>query len=145
MKLIIKSILLIPMIILPFIILTNCHSARKASKGETFSIRGPGENFDKFYDKFHKDSSFQVSRTKFPLGGISVEGYKKTKWTRDNLPLMKVKVYDIDTTQYKVSFKKTEKTFTQKVWIENSGFSFECKFELIDNKWYLVYVLDENL
>jgi hypothetical protein len=104
-----------------------------------------GENFDKFYSKFHKDSLFQVSRTKFPLGGMSIDGSAKLKWTKDNLPLMKVMIYDIDTTQYKVSYKKTPTTFTQKVWIEDSGFSSECKFELFDNKWHLVYVLDQNL
>jgi hypothetical protein len=102
------------------------------------------EDFDKFYDKFHKDSLFQVSRTKFPLGGMSIEGVKKTQWTRENLPLMKAKIYEIDTTHYKVAFKRTEKTFTQKVWVEGSEFSSECRFKLINNKWYLVYVLDQN-
>lgn len=76
---------------------------------------------------------------------MSIKGFEKTQWTRDNLPLLKTKIYDVDTTQYKVTFKKTEKMFTQKVWIENSEFSSEFRFELIDKKWYLVYVLDQDL
>lgn len=145
MKLIIKVIILFALIILPSAILTNCHPARNASKGEASPIKNLDEDFDMFYNKFHNDSLFQLSRTRFPIGGMSVDGFNELKWTRDNLPLLKTRIYDIDTTQYKVTFKKTQKTFTEKVWIENSGFSFECKFELIDNKWYLVYVLDQNL
>ena len=145
MKLIIKIIILFLLIILPSVILTNCHSARNASKGEASSIKNSGEDFDIFYNKFHVDSVFQMARTRFPLEGMSVDGFNELKWTRDNLPLLKTRVYDIDTAQYKIAFKKTQKTFTEKIWIENSGFSFECRFELIDNKWYLVYILDQNL
>lgn len=145
MKLKFKFLPIFPLIIFSSMVLIHCHSTREASKGEALSTRSAGENFEKFYVRFHKDSAFQVSRTRFPLGGMSIEGSIKTKWTRNNLPLMRIKVYDIDTTQYKVFFEKTERTFTQKVWIENSGFSSECRFELIGNKWYLVYVLDQNL
>jgi hypothetical protein len=145
MKLQIKIIILGLIVPLSSFLLSNCHSTQKVSKDEASSIRVAGESFDKFYNKFHKDSLFQISRTKFPLGGFYFEGSTKTKWTRNNLPLMKVKIYDIDTTKYKVSFKKTATTFTQKVWIDDSGFSSECKFELIDHKWYLVYVADQNL
>lgn len=57
---------------------------------------------------------------------------------------MKTKIYDIDTNKYKIEYKKTENSFTQKFWLENSGFSSEYRFELIDGKWYLIYALDEN-
>jgi hypothetical protein len=144
MKLIAKIISLILVFVLPFIILTNCHSTSKISREEA-SIRNQGKDFDKFYDKFHKDSLFQVSRIKFPLGGMYVDGITKTRWTRDNLLMMKTKIYEIDTTKYKRTFKKTKNSFTQKVWIEDSGFRSECRFELIDKKWYLVYVYDQNL
>lgn len=125
-------------------LLSNCNSIKQSSKGNVVTT-GETTKFDKFYDKFHKNSSFSVSRTKFPLGGMTVDGFEKTKWTMENLPVMKTKIYDIDTSLYKVSFKKTKKTFIQKVWLEDSGFSTECRFELINNKWYLVYVLDQNL
>jgi len=130
--------------ILTTAILTNCHSTRESSKSYTLK-KNSGEDFDKFYERFHEDSVFQISRLKFPIDGMSIKGFKKTQWTRDNLPLLKTKIYDVDTTQYKVTFKKTENMFTQKVWIENSEFSSEYRFELIDKKWYLVYVLDQDL
>jgi len=130
--------------ILTTAILTNCHSTRESSKSYTLKNKS-GEDFDKFYERFHEDSVFQVSRVKFPLDGMSIEGSEIIQWTRDNLPLLKTKIYDVDTTRYKVTFKKTEKMFTQKVWIEYSEFSSEYRFELIGKKWYLVYVFGQDL
>jgi hypothetical protein len=144
MRMIQKFTPLILLFVLSVVILTNCNPTRESSKGNSL-IKNSGEDFEKFYDRFHKDSLFQVSRIKFPLGGMSVKGFNKTQWTKENLPLLKTKIYDVDTTQYKVTFKKTEKTFTQKVWIKDSEFSSEYRFELIDKKWYLVYVLDQDL
>lgn len=144
MKMMVKFISVILVCVLAAIIFTNCQSSQKISK-ENNLINESVEDFDMFYDKFHEDSLFQVSRIKFPLGGLSVEGVNKTPWTRENLPLLVTKIYDIDTTKYKATYSKTNKTFTQKVWIENSGFSSEYRFELIDNKWYLVYIFDQNL
>jgi len=103
------------------------------------------ENFDKFYDRFHSDSSFQITRIKIPLKGLRFDGEKEIKWSKDTLPFLSTKIYDVDTTEYKVSFKKTETEFKEKVWIENSGFWCEYKFELIDNKWYLVSAVEHDL
>lgn len=120
-------------ILLTFI---SCDKSRTQEKMNVsnFSI----ENFDSFYDKFHKDSLFQISRLKFPLKGAPDRGDINEKWTKENWHILKTKIYDVDTTQYKVSYEKHEKSFIEKVWLEDSGFSFEYKFELIDNKWFLV-------
>ncbi|MBN2347737.1 MAG: DUF4348 domain-containing protein [Bacteroidales bacterium] len=119
--------------------MTGCNSARKSTKEKKV------EDFDIFYDKFHSDEQFQLSRIKFPLEGLSVDGIEEAQWSKDNWVIMKTRIYDIDTTQYKIFYKKTEKDFTQKVWIEDSGFSSECRFELIDNTWFLVFMMDQNL
>ena len=103
------------------------------------------EDFDKFYDRFHTDSAFQLSRVKFPLKGGEVGLEKTTPYTRQNWQMMRTRIYDIDKSQYKVEYKKTETTFTQRVWVEGSGFSTECRFELIGIQWFMVYVNDENL
>ena len=58
--------------------------------------------------------------------------------------MLKTKIYDVDTSQYKVYFKKLKKSFTEKVWIVNSGFKLEYRFELIDNKWFLVSAFELN-
>lgn len=129
--------------ILVLLSFTNC----KQTKNE-FVRQGVSktsiENFDLFYDRFHKDSLFQISRLKFPLGGGHDKGNIDEEWTKKNWSMLKTKIYDVDTTQYKVSYEKLKKSFTEKVWIEDSGFIFECRFELIDNKWFLLSAFELN-
>mgnify|MGYP007113032851 CR=1 FL=1 len=117
------------------VVLSGCSSAKSKAAHSKKNI----EDFDRFYDKFHQDGAFQMSRLKFPLQGHDGVG---NKWTKTNWTLMKGRIYEVDKSQYKVEYKKTDKSFFQKVWIENSGFNSECRFELIDNKWYLVYALE---
>jgi hypothetical protein len=102
------------------------------------------EDFDKFYDRFHSDSAFQLSRVKFPLKGGYHTVDNSSKWTPANWHIMTTRVYDVDKNKYKATYSKTENTFTQKVWIDSAGFYTECRFELIDGKWFLVYMNDEN-
>ena len=118
-------------------ILSNCNS----NKSKTSSTNKLTEDFDQFYDKFHTDSSFQISRLKFPLGGRDEFG---NHWTINNWHLLKGKIYDVDKSRFKVDLKKTDTDFTERVWIENSGFSSESRFKLIDGKWFLVYDLEQN-
>ena len=103
------------------------------------------EDFDKFYDRFHADSAFQMSRIKFPLKGASTNIDKSTPWTPQNWQMLRTRIYDVDKNQYKVKYTKTETSFTQKVWVDGGGFSNECCFELIGGKWFLVYMNDENM
>ncbi|MBO7433841.1 MAG: hypothetical protein J6U13_08850 [Salinivirgaceae bacterium] len=125
---------------------TKADSARQGTKTESVSAKKPAavENFDKFYDRFHNDSLFQISRVKFPIEGFCVSSDTITKWSTKNWLMMRTRIYDVDTTQYKVSYNKTDKTFTERVWIENAGLVTECRFELIGGKWWLVYLQDEN-
>jgi hypothetical protein len=125
-------------------IMTDCNSAKRIA-GRHLSRNTDAEDFDGFYDRFHTDSAFQMSRIKFPLEGMSVDGFERRKWTRENWYMMKVRIYDVDTSLYEVSYNLTEKEFVQKIWVEDSGFSSEYRFELIEGRWYLVYVLDQNL
>lgn len=124
--------------------MSACSTSKPSSAGTTKKSESNTEDFDAFYDKFHKDMVFQKSRTKFPLDGRLITEGKEYKWTPENLPLMKVKIYDVDKKTYKISYDKKENSFFQKVWLPGSGFKSEAKFELINNKWYLVYVLDQN-
>ncbi len=102
------------------------------------------EDFDKFYDRFHADSAFQMSRIKFPLGGGYHTVDNSTKWTPQNWHLMTTRVYDVDKSKYRATYSKTETSFTQKIWINQAGLFVECRFELVDGKWFLVYMNDEN-
>jgi hypothetical protein len=125
-----------------FLFLTQCKVRDKGlNKGKLITI----ENFDDFYSKFHSDSIFQMSRIKFPLKGKQIDGDGERGWSKEKWVLFKTPIYKVDTLKFRTEYKKTKTMFKEKVWIESSGFSFECRFELIDSKWYLVYALDMNL
>jgi hypothetical protein len=120
--------------------LIGCNSKRynqlKISASDSLT-----ENFDEFYNRFHSDSLFQMSRIKFPLQGGSAED---VEWTKENWNVLKTKIYDVDTSKFKIKYKRTDKKFTEKFWIENSGYWSEYRFEVIGGKWFLVYALYSN-
>ncbi len=130
--------------ILVLFFITNCKTIRVSPKKSTSSISSI-EDFNSFYNRFHVDSVFQMSRIKFPLRGMYADRNGETKWDKKNWLLIKTKIYDVDQRRYKVYFKKTKNAFIQKVWIDNSGFRSECGFALIDKKWYLIYALEQNI
>lgn len=121
-------------------------TAQKGTQTESTTAKKKSsvEDFDKFYNRFHTDSLFQISRVKFPIDGFCVSSDTVAKWSTQNWLMMRTRIYDVDTTKYKISYNKTDKTFTERVWIENAGLVTECRFELIGGKWWLVYLQDEN-
>jgi hypothetical protein len=127
------------------LLLVNCNKREINTISNTNKEKITIEDFDKFYDKFHKDSIFQMSRIIFPLDGIKVEYDGEKKWSKKNWTTLKTKIYDVDTTEFKIEYKKTNDSFYQKFWIEDSGFWGEYRFGLINNKWYMVYAVEQNL
>lgn len=124
--------------------MSGCKSVKNNSTKDPDSMSSI-ENFDAFYNRFHTDSLFQMSRIKFPLQGIKVDGEGEKKWSKKNWITMKAKIYDVDTTRFKTDYKKTDDSFTEKFWIEDSGYVSEYRFNLIHKKWYLVYANEQNL
>jgi hypothetical protein len=140
-RLMISQMALISILILvPF---ASCRQIKTMSTKQE-KLKDTIENFDLFYERFHKDSLFQISRLKFPLKGGPDRGDGQEEWTKENWDMLKIKIYDVDTSQYKVFYEKLQKSFTEKVWIEDSGFSIENRYELINNKWFLVSAFEMN-
>lgn len=125
--------------------LYNCNKHEINRISETDNRKIIIEDFDRFYDKFHKDSVFQMSSIKFPLDGIKFDSGKEMKWSKNNWSMLKTRIFDVDTSEFKIQYIKNNDSFYQKFWIENSGFWGEYQFRLIENKWYLVYAVDHNL
>lgn len=101
------------------------------------------ENWESFYIKFHKDSVFQISRIKFPLEGYGIyEDEGEIRWSRNNWKLLIGGIFDVDTSQYKTEYVKTDTLVTTRIYIPDSGFDVKEKYKLIDGKWYLVYFYD---
>ena len=103
------------------------------------------EDFETFYKKFHADTTFQLSRIKFPIDGVLVSPNGEKNWTAENWIPLTTPVHKTDTTRFEVEYKKGNDTFTQKSWIKNSGFATEYRFELKKRKWFLVYAYEQNL
>jgi hypothetical protein len=123
------------------LILVGCKTNNTSSNSEVSSRI---EDFDTFYDRFHNDSAFQLSRVKFPLNGGRFENGNEIEWTKENYTLLKTKIYDVDTIQFKTSYSKTDSTFYEKIWIDDSGFWVECEFRIIDQNWYLTTFNESN-
>lgn len=121
--------------------MSSCKSKQITKKAVSSDV----ENFDEFYKQFHQDVNFQMSRIVFPLVGKLVDGMETYSWSKNNWAPMKVMINDVDKKQYKVSASRTNNIFEQKIWIPNSGFKSEYKFELINKKWMLVYALEQNI
>lgn len=132
-----------------FIIILSCRTLREKSKVDpppAATAKESVESFDDFNKRFHSDSTFQLSRVAFPIGGQYVDGSKRYKWTAKNWQLMKQPVSaKTNTTEYKHSLTRTPAIVVEKFWIENSGFMIERRFELKNGKWYLTYFEDVNL
>ena len=109
------------------------------------------ENFDSFYQKFHEDSAFQISRILFPIKGVKfdVMNYNPLDsnkivefiWTKENWDIHK-KITD---STIKIETVKTDTVVKQHIYIENSGFQVERDFKLMSNKWYLFYYSYRNI
>ncbi len=104
------------------------------------------ENFNTFYNHFHNDSVFQVSRVKFPLKGYAIDTSEiPVNWKKDNWIMHKYNINDIDTALFKVETAHDKNSYTEKIYIEGGGFKNERKFKRINGKWYLISYIDENL
>lgn len=117
------------------------------------------ENFEKFYKIFLKDSVFQISRINFPLKGRSTEFVFDENEMKDTICdtfIIKDHSFFWNKKGW-VSFKGeanlnefkkevvTKKTFKSVRYVSKTdNFIVFLKFEIIDNKWFLVYYSSEG-
>lgn len=116
-----------------------------ASCSKKVAISKVDEPFDSFYDQFHKDLDFQLTRVQFPLEGelVSLDGGEP--WTKEDWEPHVQKVTDISDPDYDTEIIKTDTLVTDKVWLADSGFSVERRFKKVNGRWYLVYYQTVNL
>jgi hypothetical protein len=124
-------------IIITLLITGGCESLKH-------SVFNKKEEFDTFNEKFHDDSSFQLSRVDFPIKGYFIENNEEKKWTKENWMIHKTPVGKTKEGQFEVEVIKKEDTVIEKIWIKNSEFYVERRFRRKDGKWYLVFFKDIN-
>lgn len=115
------------------------------SSCSTINKRSEIETFESFYDKFHKDYTFQKSRISFPIDGYQEDSKGRVNWSDTNWNLHKGKVTDIKDNTFKVTIQKEKKRVYERVVVPNSSFYFDRTFELKKRQWYLVQCIDKGM
>ncbi len=110
--------------------------------------------FNSFYEKFHKDSLFQMNRTLFPLPGFDSERHYSTLSVSDTtentiegekINILWEKKYwklnhlTVDSINFKIERFQSDSLVKEIIYIPDSDFKITRLFKLIDNEWYLVY------
>ena len=142
-----KEIFVLHLVIL--LIIVSCakkHVQKEMDLEESKIIKKKSESFADFYDHFHSDSLFQMSRVQFPVRGQRIDHDTSFTWNKDNWMLIKYKVREIDTSEFRIRISETSNMVTEEVEYKiESGFFFESKYQLINGTWYLVECNDYNL
>lgn len=118
---------------------------KNVNKKEVASPSGKKtEKFELFYDKFHNDSLFQLSRVQFPLKGQQIHLKKSGSWKKENWLMIKARASEIDRNQYNVKILRKDNSYFEGIYCKNCAFSFEMEYELINGKWFLVYLQEKD-
>lgn len=103
------------------------------------------ENFEKFNQRFHTDSVFQLKRIAFPVGGGYFANDTSFSWTPENWILHRKAIgEEVDKSMFDYSLRRTDRWVIEKITIPNSGFSFERRFSLKNRLWYLTFCKETN-
>lgn len=108
------------------------------------AIDKPTEDFDSFYQKFHSDKAFQLSRVKFPVEGSYNDFDTVMHWTRSNWEYLVGTIDQVDTVKYNVKFEKQPGKVVEGFYCKECGFSYEAWYSLVDGSWYLTHREDNN-
>ena len=123
-------------IFLSLAILTAC--------GFQNSNNGDGEDFDRFYTKFHEDSLFQMERITFPLDGttsyLSEGGAKATFWYKDEWLMHEIMSDTMDLNQ---KFISADSVMVDVIY-DNKANGLTRYFIMRDGKWYLTYYAEHS-
>jgi len=111
---------------------------------------GPGlASFETFYEKFHRDSVYQMEHITFPLQGLPGNYKNKTdyspdfRWTTQNWNLNKP--LDLEATHFVRSFiAVSDELIIEKLQFESGEYGMERRFSLMNGEWMLIYYAGIN-
>ena len=105
--------------------------------------------FDKFLDKFCRDSVFRYHRIIFPIIGYNSDAEMNKnnyKWEKSEWDFYSK--IDCGYKKNKNIISKiipSDSTMIWRLFIENSGYDVNYRFKLIEGKWYLNYYSYKNI
>jgi hypothetical protein len=99
-------------------------------------------DFHTFYDQFHPDSTFQLSRVIFPLSGVvqvgdSVLTLVEKQWLKDEWKLHKP--FDNHGGTFERTFTNTGGIITETIVGNGGMFSLEKRYSKLAGEWHLIY------
>lgn len=102
------------------------------------------EDFSTFITRFYEDSVFQQSRIFEPLEGEIItwadngENTVEISWSGQKPVLDKYEAIKVYLKNVVREFENLQDSIVEHMYINNSGFSLERTFKLIDQEWFLV-------
>lgn len=105
------------------------------------SHKSKDENFIAFYQRFHRDSLFQMERLAIPVDGYAIEGGSIQSWQREKWAMHKNGLTDMDTTIYTTQRVMEPQLIRERIFQANSSMLIERHFSLREKKWFLTFYL----
>jgi len=106
-------------------------------------------SFDLFYQQFHQDSAFQLSRIVFPLEGIPardsmyVGDENEFKWQQEDWVLHRP-FNDMGGTFNRSFTNLGDDLMVESIKMENGQYGMQRRFAKYDDGWYLIYYAAMN-
>ena len=109
----------------------------------------PYSDFVAFYEKFHKDSLFQVAHIQWPLEGLPSDADSLTiesgdfKWTQDNWIMHRP--LNMESGEYKRDFQPIgPDIMMEKILSADGSYGMIRRYAKMGNDWYLIYYAGMN-
>ena len=131
-------------LILGGIFFTGCKNEKKQTNAEPGSIAEMPDDFEKFFEKFHTDSVYQMNHITFPLEGM----VKDPNSDKDTIIEYR---WQKETWQLHHPFNNYDSLFTRKFYMfgdniiiekitgVNGMFEMERRFAKLNDGWNLIY------
>ncbi len=116
--------------ILPILFLLSCSTTKQIAKEESFET---------FYERFHQDSLFQLSRLELPMQGLLIEGNQIQPGFESPWVMHKVGKNQLDREIFKVEQVRQRNRIIERIYEPGSILYNERHFELVNRQWFLVY------
>ena len=120
------------------LIITSCN--QKASTNEATNV----DDFPSFYQQFHQDSAFQMSRISFPLEGLPERADSATiasgtfRWKKEEWKIQKA--FTLQNSEFEQSFLPIgEDMIIEKLTHKKWGLAITRRFAKLDDGWNLIY------
>ncbi len=131
-------------------VFTACRKPLTATSGQNDQLQLPAD-FDKFYEKFHSDSLYQLAHIQFPLDGLPLNVDSLTQanddysWSAENWIMHHDPIGEDPNIMRTFSFSPLgDNIIIEQVVDKSNGFGTERRFYKQGDEWILIYYSDMN-